>query len=123
MRPCLYDKLGLQPASMFGVRILDAVDNRCDAGEDPQEDQFWRLKMTLQLDARVGGARQQFSTQIPPGYCQAIIDAGFVGTDCPDFYEGLLAGYANSLAILQQMPLENAKDLIGSCVATLAKRL
>lgn len=79
--------------------------------------------MTLELDARVGNERRQFSTQTPPEYCQIIIDTGFAGTDCPDFYEGLLSGYATSLAILQQMPITQAKELIGSCIATLAKQL
>jgi hypothetical protein len=79
--------------------------------------------MTLQLDCRVGGERKQFATQEPPEFCQLLLDAGFTNQDSTDFYEGLLAGYANSLAILQQMTPEHAKVVIGSCVAHLAKRL
>ena len=55
--------------------------------------------MSIEIDSRVGNERKQFATQIPPEFCQMIIDSGFHGDETPDFYEGLLAGYAVSLSI------------------------
>ena len=77
--------------------------------------------MSIEIDSRVGNERKQFATQIPPEFCQMIIDSGFHGDETPDFYEGLLAGYAVSLSILNQMTVEYAKVVIGSFIAHIAK--
>jgi len=80
--------------------------------------------MSFELDSRVGSTeRQQFATQTPPEYCQVLLNSGFHGDESPDFYEGLLSGCSISLAIMQQMPIENAKIVIGSIVAHTASHL
>lgn len=78
----------------------------------------------LQIDARTGGERKQFASQLPKiqEWCAMIIKSGYAGNDTPDFYEGLLSGYATSLAILLQMPPENAKELIGSIVSFISSK-
>ncbi len=77
--------------------------------------------MAFEIDARVGGARTQFAQQAPPEEIQELIDAGFQGKDSQDFYEGLLAGFANSYSIFTQVEPNLAKQTVGSCIAHIAK--
>ena len=73
----------------------------------------------LSIDTRIGGARNQFAAQAEKMSkdIKQVIDRNFSGTDSPDFYEGLLAGYANAYQIAQNLGKDAAIEYIGSIIA------
>jgi len=77
------------------------------------------------LDTRVGFERNQFASQVLyiPKHIEDWFHKSFVGGETDDFYEGLLAGFSNAYSILEQMPLDQAKQFIGAIVALLAHKI
>ena len=78
--------------------------------------------MGIQFDTRVGHERAQFATQMKtmPEWIRPLLDAGFTLDETPDFFEGLLAGYATSFALLEELQADQAKLIIGAAVAKIS---
>ena len=79
----------------------------------------------MKIDVRVGSARRQFASQTPniPEYIKNWFLQSFNGEETVDFNEGLLAGFSSAYALMEQMPLEYAKQFTGATVALLSLRI
>lgn len=82
----------------------------------------------FQIDERIEYARvQQFASQVSniSNRLSLELEENFAGDQADEFYLGLLAGYANSLAIDQNAELsgEDKTSLLGAIVATVADKI
>lgn len=79
----------------------------------------------MKIDVRVGGNRNQFASQVTvlPKHILDWFQQSFIGDETTDFNEGLLAGFAGAYALLQQLPPDQSKQLIGATVALLSHRI
>ena len=77
------------------------------------------------LDTRVGFERNQFASQVThiPKHIEEWFRQSFIGEETADFNEGLLAGFSSAYSIMEQMPLDHAKQFIGATTALLAHRI
>ena len=76
----------------------------------------------MKVDVRVGGNRAQFASQlahIPPD-ALAKVEGCFIGDESPDFYEGLLAGFAAIYQMLVNMPPDVVTQFTGEFIAYIA---
>lgn len=76
----------------------------------------------MKIDVRIGGNRAQFATQIEHISPEALASLRnmFIGDETPDFYEGLLAGFAAVYQMLVSMPPDVVTQFTGESVAYIA---
>lgn len=82
----------------------------------------------FQIDERIDYARvQQFASQVSniSNRLSRELEENLTDAQSDDFYLGLLAGYANSLAVNQNDELsdEDKSSLLGAIVATVADKI
>ncbi len=82
--------------------------------------------MALSLDEKIDEARvRQFASQMAevPTSSKAWFEETFSGEHSTEFYEGLLAGYANMHVMVTNLSPEKLKQYSGPIVAFVAEEL
>ncbi len=73
----------------------------------------------MNIDVRVGGARNQFAAQIVNIQSSTFesIDGMFIGDETTDFYEGLLAGVAFAYQLLKTTSPKITDNYLGATIS------